>query len=462
MGLFSNLFKRNKPKMIEAPKDEERKEDSTTIIGSSEVTSESIQNNVEALSGEKREVIICQLDQALKDYDDWYSKAFHGEKEKYQGAIDIVGVRNEEYLVILNYKSAKTKEMDKIALAIAKIPGEHRVEKLKYLRQRIDQMIYSIYNKNMRSNNMKVYLQGKMEEIKNGIFDIEFTYEGSYLLLNKGSIVDRTVVLDMENINGNYMIKDYSRKYNTFELPEEAYLYETTVTRKVKKMDERTEEKYKKEHYINDLQSLGKIAGIIGLLPDTNTKSDTSTIEYNNALRDAVIMLRNSKYAKNIEKISERDELQRNAKLIEECVRELIGDTSAYYENVTEEAVEGVKYSNIEVDKNVLSAVLRLGKNVTYERTEHLKKNDAKINEEISRMISEQDRQFIDEQIQLGIEKSKNEDIQLSANNQVQSDFRAGIKVSESQLALNTNVNIQEKTHEDTGREADESEISDN
>lgn len=272
MGLFSNLFKRDKTKLIEAPKDEKRKEDGTTIIGSSEVVSESLQNNEETLSGEKREVIICQLDQALKDYDDWYSKAFHGEKDKYEGAIDIVGVRNEEYLVILNYKSAKTKEMDKIVLAIAKIPGEHRVEKLKYLRQRIDQMIYSIYNKNMRSNSMKVYLQEKMEEIKNAIFDIEFTYEGNHLLLNKGSIVDRTLVLEMENINGNYMIKDYRRKYNTFELPEEAYLYETTVTRKIKKMDERTEEKYKKEHYINDLQSLGKIADIIGLLPDTKNE----------------------------------------------------------------------------------------------------------------------------------------------------------------------------------------------
>lgn len=173
-------------------------------------------------------------------------------------------------------------------------------------------------------------------------------------------------------------------------------------------------------------------------------------------------MLRNSKYAKIIERITTRDDLQKNVQLIAECVKNLIGDTSVYYENVTEEAVEGVKYSNIEVDKDVLSAVLRLGKNVTYEREEQLKKNDAKINEKISQIISEQDKQFSAEQIQLGIEKAKNEDIQFSANNQVQSDFRAGIKVSESQLALNSNVNIQEKTHEDTSREADESEISDN
>ena len=192
------------------------------------------------------------------------------------------------------------------------------------------------------------------------------------------------------------------------------------------------------------------------------TKNGASTIEYKNALRDAVIMLRNSKYAKIIERITTRDDLQKNVQLIAECVKNLIGDTSVYYENVTEEAVEGVKYSNIEVDKDVLSAVLRLGKNVTYEREEQLKKNDAKINEKISQIISEQDKQFSAEQIQLGIEKAKNEDIQFSANNQVQSDFRAGIKVSESQLALNSNVNIQEKTHEDTSREADESEISDN
>lgn len=456
MGFFSNLFKRNKPKMIEAPKEE------ATIISSLDSISKASQDSIEPLDGEKREVIICQFDQALKDYDDWYSKPFHEEKEKYQGAIDIVGVRNGEDLVILNYKSAKTKEMDKIALAIVKIPGENRVEKLKYLRQRIDQMIYSIYNKNMRSNNMRAYLQEKMDEIKSGIFDIEFTYEGNHLLLNRGAIIDKTVDIDMDHIDGEWMIKNYRKKINTFQLPAEAYSYQTTIARQVKKMDERKEEKYRKEHYINDLQNLGRIAGIIGLLPDTDMKRGTSTIEYSNALRDAVIMLRNSKYVKNIERISTRDELQRNANLIAECVKELIGDTSAYYENVTEEAVEGVRYSNIEVDKDILSAVLRLGKNVTYERAEHLKKNDDKINEEISRIVSEQDKQFGDEQIQRGIEKARNEDIQLSANNQVQGDFRTGIKVSESQLTPTLNVNTQEGTHENHSRELEESEISDN
>ncbi len=462
MGLFSNLFKKNKPKMIEAPKEDEIREEGATIISNSETISELSQNSMKPLDGEKREIIICQFDQALKEYDEWYSKAFHDEKEKYKGAIDIVGVRDGEDLVILNYKSAKTKEMDKIALAVVKIPGEKRAEKLKYLRQRIDQMIYSIYNKNMKSNNMKAYLQEKMDEIKSEIFDIEFTYEGNHLLLNKGAIIDKTVDIEMEHIGVGYMIKDYKKQFNTFELPDEAYSYQTTVTRRVKKMDERTEEKYRKEHYISDLQNLGRIAGIIGLLPDTDMERGTSTIEYSNALRDAVIMLRNSKYAKDIENISARDELQKNVKLIAECVKELIGDTSAYYENVTEEAVEGVRYSNIEVDKDVLSAVLRLGKNVTYERAEQLKQNDAKINEEISRMVSEKDKQFGDEQTQKVIEKAKNEDIQLIANNHIQGNFRAGIKVSESQLTKKLNLDTQEKTTEKSTRTTDESEISDN
>ena len=461
MGFFSNLFKRNKPKMIEAPKEEERKEESVTVVSSTESKTEHLVDN-SSFNADIKEVLVCQFDQALKEYDDWYSKPYHDEKEKYQGAIDIVGVRDGEDLVILNYKSAKTKENDKIALAIVKIPGENRVEKLRYLRQKLDNMVYTIYNKNLKNNDMKEYLQEKMDEIKSGIFDIEFTYEGDHLLLNKGPFVDRTIAIDMEYIDDKCMIKDYRRRFNTFELPEEAYSYTTTITRKVKKMDERKEEKYKKEHYINDLQSLGKIAGAMGLLEEkAELRRGVSTIEYSNALRDAVIMLRNSKYANSVKNITTRDALQKNVQLIAECVRNLIGDTSAYYENVTEEAVEGVRYSNIDVDRNILSATLRLGKKVIYERAEYLKKNDDKINEEINKIVSEQDKQASEEQIQNGINRAMNADIQL-ANNQKQVDFRAGIKVSESQLAQNPNISTQEKTPEKFIRTTDESEISDN
>lgn len=461
MGFFSNLFKRNKPKMIEAPKEEERKEESVTVVSSTESKTEHLVDNP-SFNDDIKEVLVCQFDQALKEYDDWYSKPYHDEKEKYQGAIDIVGVRDGEDLVILNYKSAKTKENDKIALAIVKIPGENRVEKLRYLRQKLDNMVYTIYNKNLKNNDMKEYLQEKMDEIKSGIFDIEFTYEGEHLLLNKGPFVDRTIAIDMEYIDDKCMIKDYRRRFNTFELPEEAYSYTTTITRKVKKMDERKEEKYKKEHYINDLQSLGKIAGAMGLLEEkAELRRGVSTIEYSNALRDAVIMLRNSKYADSVKNITTRDALQKNVQLIAECVRNLIGDTSAYYENVTEEAVEGVRYSNIDVDRNILSATLRLGKKVIYERAEYLKKNDDKINEEINKIVSEQDKQASEEQIQNGINRAMNADIQL-ANNQNQVDFRAGIKVSESQLAQNPNISTQEKTPEKFIRTTDESEISDN
>lgn len=461
MGFFRNLFKRNKPKMIEAPKEEERKEESVTVVSSTESKTEHLVDN-SSFNADIKEVLVCQFDQALKEYDDWYSKPYHDEKEKYQGAIDIVGVRDGENLVILNYKSAKTKENDKIALAIVKIPGENRVEKLRYLRQKLDNMVYTIYNKNLKNNDMKEYLQEKMDEIKSGIFDIEFTYEGEHLLLNKGPFVDRTIAIDMEYIDDKCMIKDYRRRFNTFELPEEAYSYTTTITRKVKKMDERKEEKYKKEHYINDLQSLGKIAGAMGLLEEkAELRRGVSTIEYSNALRDAVIMLRNSKYADSVKNITTRDALQKNVQLIAECVRNLIGDTSAYYENVTEEAVEGVRYSNIDVDRNILSATLRLGKKVIYERAEYLKKNDDKINEEINKIVSEQDKQASEEQIQNGINRAMNADIQL-ANNQKQVDFRAGIKVSESQLAQNPKISTQEKTPEKFIRTTDESEISDN
>lgn len=456
MGFFSNLFKRNKPKMIEAPKEE-----SVTVVSSIESKNEHLVDN-SSFNANIKELLVCQFDQALKEYDDWYSKPYHGEKEKYQGAIDIVGVRDGEDLVILNYKSAKTKENDKIALAIVKILGENRVEKLRYLRQKLDSMVYTIYNKNLKNNDMKEYLQEKMDEIKSGIFDIEFTYEGEHLLLNKGPFVDRTVAIDMEYIDDKCMIKDYRRRFNTFELPEEAYSYTTTITRKVKKMDERKEEKYKKEHYINDLQSLGKIAGAIGLLEEKEElRRGVSTIEYSNALRDAVIMLRNSKYANSVKNITTRDALQKNVQLIAECVRNLIGDTSAYYENITEEAIEGIRYNNINVDRDILSSTLRLGKKVIYERAEYLKKNDDKINEEISKIVSEQDKQASEEQIQNGINRAMNTDIQL-ANNQKQVDFRAGIKVSESQLAQNPNISTQEKTTEKSTRTTDESEISDN
>ena len=456
MGFFSNLFKRNKPKMIEAPKEE-----SVTVVSSTESKTEHLVDN-SSFNADIKEVLVCQFDQALKEYNDWYSKPFHDEKEKYQGAIDIVGVRDGEDLVILNYKSAKTKENDKIALAIVKILGENRVEKLRYLRQKLDSMVYTIYNKNLKNNDMKEYLQEKMDEIKSGIFDIEFTYEGEHLLLNKGPFVDRTVAIDMEYIDDKCMIKDYRRRFNTFELPEEAYSYTTTITRKVKKMDERKEEKYKKEHYINDLQSLGKIAGAIGLLEEkAELRRGVSTIEYSNALRDAVIILRNSKYANSVKNINTRDALQKNVQLIAECVRNLIGDTSAYYENVTEEAIEGIRYNNVNVDRDILSSTLRLGKKVIYERAEYLKKNDDKINEEISKIVSEQDKQASEEQIQNGINRAMNTDIQL-ANNQKQVDFRAGIKVSGSQLAQNPNISTQEKTTEKSTRTTDESEISDN
>lgn len=131
MGFFSNLFKRNKPKMIEAPKEEERKETNGKRVEETEI--ESIQDELQIIDDksqdvnteDKRKVIICQFAQALKEYDDWYSTLVHDEEESYRGAIDIIPeVENEmgekADLVILNYKSAITKKRKKLFLQLQK------------------------------------------------------------------------------------------------------------------------------------------------------------------------------------------------------------------------------------------------------------------------------------------------------------------------------------------------------
>lgn len=263
MGFLSNLFGRNKQKRLEPPKSDNQ--ESEFAIANTESQEDTIKTNN---SNDIREVIFFQIDQALSEYDEWYSKTFHKNEEQYKGALDIInGVEEGEFLVILNYKS--TKANDKIDLAIVNVQGEDRVEKLKFLRKKIDSMISTIYKKNLTPNNMKAYLQATMDEIKSKMFNIEFTSEGKHVLLNEeGYIIDRTVTLDMDNEENGAVVKNYKRRYNTFGVSRDIFITEvqTTVTRKINRIDAQSLANYKKNFYISDIQHLGEVAEAIRIV----------------------------------------------------------------------------------------------------------------------------------------------------------------------------------------------------
>ena len=398
MGFFSNLFKRNKPKMIEAPKEEERKETNGKRVEETEIkpiqdeiqiTDDKSQDvNTEDKSQDvntedKRKVIICQFAQALKEYDDWYSTLVHDEEESYRGAIDIIPeVENEmgekADLVILNYKSAITKKQEKVILAIAKVP---EISNQKYLRKSIDEMIYEIYNNRIDND-----LHKKMDEIKSKIFGIEFTYEGSHLLLNKGGMVDKTVEVD---IDSNGAIMDYKklRQYNTFKtMGNIKTVVEIEVRTMIEKLDERDQKNYVKQHYINDIINLEQIAENIGLIKseisdkrksknenegENENRSKIENEKYTNALRDAMIIVKNSAYAQKISRIDSESALLANEKTIKNSLRDIIGDT-IYYENVIEEEIN--KRDGNDTDRDILIKILAFGKSIMAER-EEIEKN---------------------------------------------------------------------------------------
>lgn len=385
MGFFSNLFKRNKPKMIEAPKEEERKETNGKRVEETEI--ESIQDELQIIDDksqdvnteDKRKVIICQFAQALKEYDDWYSTLVHDEEESYRGAIDIIPeVENEmgekADLVILNYKSAITKKKEKAILAIAKVP---EISNQKYLRKSIDEMIYEIYNNRIDND-----LHKKMDEIKSKIFGIEFTYEGSHLLLNKGVMIDKTVEVD---IDSNGAIMDYKklRQYNTFKtMGNIKTVVEIEVRTMIEKLDERDQKNYVKQHYINDIINLEQIAENIGLIKseisdkrksknenegENENRSKIENEKYTNALRDAMIIVKNSAYAQKISRIDSESALLANEETIKNSLRDIIGDT-IYYENVIEEEIN--KRDGNDTERAILIKILSYGKNIMAEREE--------------------------------------------------------------------------------------------
>lgn len=385
MGFFSNLFKRNKPKMIEAPKEEERKETNGKRVEETEI--ESIQDELQIIDDksqdvnteDKRKVIICQFAQALKEYDDWYSTLVHDEEESYRGAIDIIPeVENEmgekADLVILNYKSAITKKKEKAILAIAKVP---EISNQKYLRKSIDEMIYEIYNNRIDND-----LHKKMDEIKSKIFGIEFTYEGSHLLLNKGVMIDKTVEVD---IDSNGAIMDYKklRQYNTFKtMGNIKTVVEIEVRTMIEKLDERDQKNYVKQHYINDIINLEQIAENIGLIKseisdkrksknenegENENRSKIENKKYTNALRDAMIIVKNSAYAQKISRIDSESALLANEETIKNSLRDIIGDT-IYYENVIEEEIN--KRDGNDTERAILIKILSYGKNIMAEREE--------------------------------------------------------------------------------------------
>lgn len=460
MGFFSDLFGgRNKPKMIEAPKMENVKKENDTV----QQMSDSNQAVHKEFDNNRKETIVFQIDKSLESYKEWYAESQHNEQEKYGGAIDIVGVKDGTDIVLLNCQTGGNKE-DKIVLAIVNIPGENRTEKLKFLRQKIDLMLCAQYSQESNSNNveLKKYLQVLMSEIKNKIFDIEFTNEGEYLLLDgnkKLCLLERTVSIDIDYEGDRKIIHDYKKKSNTFELPESAYAgaYTTVITTPVLKMD-MNQAKYKKEHYIRDLQKLGEIAGKVGLLKNKRMSKDPTTTEYNNSLRDGLIMLKNSKYAKSVAEIKTMDDLKCNAALIIECIRNLIGDSYSYYENIAEEVVyDKANYSNMRVDKNILSDTLYLSKQVQNERAEYLKAKSEDINKKIQTMAKEAVENVNQELIQSRLNKAKNEDMQLSNSKQL-NKFRTEMKVPKEELNPMHNTTEQSNPK----REKEESGISHN
>lgn len=277
-------------------------------------------------------------------------------------------------LVILNYKSAITKKKEKAILAIAKVP---EISNQKYLRKSIDEMIYEIYNNRIDND-----LHKKMDEIKSKIFGIEFTYEGSHLLLNKGVMIDKTVEVD---IDSNGAIMDYKklRQYNTFKtMGNIKTVVEIEVRTMIEKLDERDQKNYVKQHYINDIINLEQIAENIGLIKseisdkrksknenegENENRSKIENEKYTNALRDAMIIVKNSAYAQKISRIDSESALLANEETIKNSLRDIIGDT-IYYENVIEEEIN--KRDGNDTERAILIKILSYGKNIMAEREE--------------------------------------------------------------------------------------------
>lgn len=242
-------------------------------------------------------------------------------------------------------------------------------------------MIYEIYNNRIDNN-----LHKKMDEIKSKIFGIEFTYEGSHLLLNKGGMIDKTVEVD---IDSNGAIMDYKklRQYNTFKtMGSIKTVVEIEVRTMIEKLDERDQKNYVKQHYINDIINLEQIAENIGLIKseisdkrksknenegESENRSKIENEKYTNALKDAMIIVKNSAYAQDISGIDSESALLANEETIKKSLRQIIGDT-IYYENVIEEEIN--KRGDNDTERAILIKILSYGKNIMAER-EEMEKN---------------------------------------------------------------------------------------
>lgn len=238
-------------------------------------------------------------------------------------------------------------------------------------------MIYEIYNNRIDND-----LHKKMDEIKSKIFGIEFTYEGSHLLLNKGVMIDKTVEVD---IDSNGAIMDYKklRQYNTFKtMGNIKTVVEIEVRTMIEKLDERDQKNYVKQHYINDIINLEQIAENIGLIKseisdkrksknenegENENRSKIENEKYTNALRDAMIIVKNSAYAQKISRIDSESALLANEETIKNSLRDIIGDT-IYYENVIEEEIN--KRDGNDTERAILIKILSYGKNIMAEREE--------------------------------------------------------------------------------------------
>lgn len=386
------------------------------------------------------EMIAFQIERSLREYDDWYTKEYYNDdKKSYKGPIDIVSLPNGENIVILNCIGSGQKE-DKIVLAITKFPGESRIEQMNFLTKEMDDMISAMYNKKAVTNNiydMKYYLQGKMDNIKSEIFDIEFTDEGEFILLNGNTnflMTNRTVsILKEYDQDNNMAIKGYERNLNLLELPDDVYsnLGETTFTVTVKKLD-LNQSPYQKEHYIYGLQKVGRIAETIGLIDDESSSRTSNSGDYDRALRDAIVFLKTSKYAGEIDSITSMNDIRKNDELIKECVRNVIGDIYVYYENIIDELTyKRNPYKNIMVDKKLISATIALGKTVQTKRMAEY------TNIIQSSEILPADKKRLDELLS----NSKERDDETINGNK---SFADTIKVSRDELNLDKNQSIQE------------------
>lgn len=169
-----------------------------------------------------------------------------------------------------------------------------------------------------------------------------------------------------------------------------------------------------------------------------------ASVGYSEALREAMLILKNSEYALDIPEINSEDGLMKYRESIKMYTKELIGDIVAYYENIIEEALNSGKYENIDVD--ILSSLLTLGKNVIYDRIKQLEEYDSKSQKKVEEIVAINDKDIYNKQQKAKFEEARKMDSQLIEKESTRNDFKSSIAVTQEQLTPMSKQNENEES----------------